>query len=134
MRPIRLAVNLIHHPDEPDGVETRDGATTTMTGDCPGDGLSKYQKFFGSKAQPFIQRSRPGISAAPRVVFCCVAVFGANREAVESHSPGQAQRCPGLAVGGRILNPERVLQPLVGLHEILANCRRSSKARRDYGQ
>ena len=37
VRPIRLAINMIHHPDEPDGVETRDGATTaTTTGDCPG--------------------------------------------------------------------------------------------------
>jgi hypothetical protein len=43
MRPIWLAVNLIHHPDEPDGVETRAAVTTvTMTGDCLGDRLSKY--------------------------------------------------------------------------------------------
>jgi hypothetical protein len=42
MRPIVLAFNLIHHPDEPDGVRTRDVATTaSMTEDYPGDRLSK---------------------------------------------------------------------------------------------
>ncbi|MGO8748518.1 MAG: hypothetical protein ACLQNE_21290, partial [Thermoguttaceae bacterium] len=39
---LALAVNLIHHPDEPDGLETRDAATTaTMTGDYPRDRVSK---------------------------------------------------------------------------------------------
>ncbi|MGO8745015.1 MAG: hypothetical protein ACLQNE_03405 [Thermoguttaceae bacterium] len=31
----------IHHPDEPDGVRTRDAAAMASTGDCPGDRLSK---------------------------------------------------------------------------------------------
>jgi hypothetical protein len=66
MRPIRLAFNLIHHPDEPDGVRTRHAADPAgLQSDspsgragwspiaprghngfrdrgCPGDRLSKY--------------------------------------------------------------------------------------------
>jgi hypothetical protein len=61
MRPIRLAVNLVHHPDEPDGVETRDAATTaTMTGDCPGDRLSKYTFGAGLPTPPPLDRRSPG--------------------------------------------------------------------------
>ena len=42
LRDVPPAVNLIHHPDEPDGVRTRDAATIpSMTGDCQGDRLSK---------------------------------------------------------------------------------------------
>jgi hypothetical protein len=37
MRPIWLAANLIRRPDEPDGAQTCDAATTAaMTEDCPG--------------------------------------------------------------------------------------------------
>ena len=43
LQPLYRGVDLIHHPGEPDGVRTRDAATTaSVTGGCPSDRLNKY--------------------------------------------------------------------------------------------
>ena len=45
MRPIRLAVNLIHHPDEPDGVRSGDLGDPLEAADSKEDVLGSYSGF-----------------------------------------------------------------------------------------
>ena len=82
MRLTRLAVNLIHHPDEPDGVETRDAATTaTMTGTDQGGSASASMPEPGtlSLVAHIIQRPPPKSTSA------------------EMHSPPPADRADAAA-------------------------------------
>ena len=61
--------------------------------------------------------SRGFRGSARNCVACSVWLIDSNREAVEHHSPGQAQRRPGIAVG-EAGHPEGVqhdfVQPLQG--------------------